>query len=900
MNNNEIKITDLFEVEMLQQIQDSFAEMTGFSALITDVNGVPVTKGSNFTSFCSLTRSSQLGCFHCEQCDRRGAQDALKAEAALTYTCHTGLTDFTAPIMAGDTMIGSFLGGQVLTTAPDITKIIQAAGELDLELITYLQAFLEVPVVEEKKVKNAASFLYTLTNILSTIAYHKYVMHKANVEIEKIAHMKSDFLANMSHEIRTPMNAVIGMAEMALREDMSPSARNYINQIKNSGKTLLTIINDILDFSKIESGKMDIVEEDYEPLSVISDISSILSTRMNKPEVELILNLNPNTPRRLWGDSIRLKQIITNLANNAVKFTKKGQVKLNFDFRELDSEFVELLFSVEDTGIGIKKEDFDKLFESFHQLDSKRNRNIEGTGLGLTISKQLLKLMNGDIDVESTYGEGSTFSFKLPQKVLDHEPSIYLNNSEKYNIYGYIENSYILNQLNQDLNKLGFSFTSLAGINQITNISSEENTYIFMENKSFTPQIQDFIATHTNITAVVLVDAKSTTSYMNPNIIVARKPLSALFLAAVFNEEAHHFDVQESEDIYYDFTAPEARLLIVDDNAINLTVAEGLLEPLSMNIDTALSGSEAIEKISSTKYDLILMDHMMPEIDGVETTHIIRRFHKEYDNVPIIALTANAVSGIKEMFIKEGMNDFIAKPIEVRVLCSKIKRWLPKHMIKNLNSKNLQEGIDKRTTQSENIATPVIKDLDTASALKLLGSAKLFWRILKDYYNAIPKKTTLIKKYVDNKDWHNYTIEVHALKSASRQIGAIKLANDAAFLETAGNENNEAVIIEKTPALLELYNHYESILSPHFPKEDESTINAKPSITLEVLSNIFEQLQAAIDDLDSTKMSALQEELSKYKYDETSQSFYEQLCTAIDEIDPDICEEIMAEWKKLY
>lgn len=169
MDNVKIKITDLFEVEMLQQIQDSFAEMIGFSALITDADGIPVTKGSNFTSFCNLTRTSQLGCFHCEQCDRMGAQKALEKGEAVTYTCHAGLTDFSAPIMAGDTIIGSFLGGQILTTPPDITKIIQVAGELDLDLITYLQAFMEVPYVEEEKVKKAANFLYTLTNILSTI-----------------------------------------------------------------------------------------------------------------------------------------------------------------------------------------------------------------------------------------------------------------------------------------------------------------------------------------------------------------------------------------------------------------------------------------------------------------------------------------------------------------------------------------------------------------------------------------------------------------------------------------------------------------------------------------------------------------------------------------------------------
>ena len=204
-----------------------------------------------------------------------------------------------------------------------------------------------------------------------------------NLELEKASHMKSDFLANMSHEIRTPMNAVIGLAEMALREDLPPNARNYIDQIKSSGKTLLTIINDILDFSKVESGKMDIIVEEYAPISVINDVASIIGTRLDKENVELILSINPNIPRLLFGDSVRIKQIVINLANNAVKFTSKGQVKLIFDYNILDSENVELLFSVLDTGIGIREHDINKLFQSFQQLDSKRNRNIEGTGWDL-------------------------------------------------------------------------------------------------------------------------------------------------------------------------------------------------------------------------------------------------------------------------------------------------------------------------------------------------------------------------------------------------------------------------------------------------------------------------------------------------------------------------------------
>ncbi len=281
---------------------------------------------------------------------------------------------------------------------------------------------MSVPVIEKNKLENAALFLYTLTSALSSIAYHKYIMKEANIEIEKAANMKSDFLANTSHELRTPMNAVIGMAEMALREEMSPTAKNYLNQIKAAGKSLLTIINDILDFSKIESGKMDIVAGEYDPASLIYDVATIISTRIDRDDVEFVLDINPNIPRMLCGDMVRIKQIITNLANNAAKFTKVGQICLKYDYETVSADTINLLFSVSDTGIGIKPEDIGKLFKSFQQIDSKRNRNIEGTGLGLAISKQLVNLMNGDISAESVYGEGSTFSFSIPQKVVDADP----------------------------------------------------------------------------------------------------------------------------------------------------------------------------------------------------------------------------------------------------------------------------------------------------------------------------------------------------------------------------------------------------------------------------------------------------------------------------------------------
>jgi signal transduction histidine kinase/CheY-like chemotaxis protein/HPt (histidine-containing phosphotransfer) domain-containing protein len=892
--NNEITLTDLFEVDMLQRIQDAFAKMTGLAAIITDADGKPVTVGANFTDFCAkYTRNSPLGCIRCQQCDKHGAELALKNGSSVIYNCHAGLLDFAAPIMAGDKMIGCFVGGQVLTSPPDVTRVMQVAAEIDVDLISYLQSVMSIRIIEKSTLDNYAFFLYTLTDALSSIAYHKYVMKEANIEIEKAANMKSDFLANMSHEIRTPMNAVIGMAEMALREDLTPTAKSYINQIKSAGKSLLTIINDILDFSKIESGKMDIVEVEYEPLAMINDISAIIGTRIANDDVEFVLDINPNIPKMLFGDNIRLKQVVINLSNNAAKFTKTGQVLLKFDFEPASDDTVNLLFSVKDTGIGIKQTDMEKIFQSFQQVDSKRNRNIEGTGLGLAISKQLLGLMGGNINVESVYGEGSTFSFSVPQKIVDKTPVVSLNETPPLHAVGFLKNEYAHAQLKRDMSRLGIKFMDLKDMSMLSFLKNHKTSlaesYFFISYCDFTESIQQSIAKNPNITAVVVTPSDVSIEYDIDNVIVAKKPLSSAAIAAIYNHETLLQSEEKSSDEYYDFTAETASILIVDDNSINLTVAEGLLEPLNMQIDTALSGNEAIKKISHKMYDLILMDHMMPELDGIETTHIIRRFHPAYENVPIIALTANAMGDAKQMFMKEGLNDFIAKPIEVRMLVTTIHKWLPKSKIKKRTG-------SVKTNENKSIL-PDIPELNVKGAVKLIGSEKLFMTILADYYRAIPKKLELIKTYKETENWHNYTVEVHALKSASRQIGADKLSSMAAALEAAGNANDLDTIMADTDAALELYSHYKDILAPIFPdKEDTSD---KPPIDKDTLLEVFDEMTNAINDLDMDKLDECVSKLDNYHFEGDNEELYKRLKDAVGDMDPDACDEIINSWKNI-
>ena len=894
--NNEITLTDLFEVEMLQRLQDSFSKMTGFAAIITDAEGVPVTKGTNFTDFCGkYTRTSPIGCLRCQQCDKHGAELALKVGSSVTYYCHAGLMDFAAPIMAGDKMVGCFVGGQVLTSPPDITRIMQVAAEIGIDLINYLQSVMSVPTVEKDKLENAALFLYTLTSALSSIAYHKYIMKEANIEIEKAANLKSDFLANTSHELRTPMNAIIGMTERALREEMTPTAKNYINQIKAAGKSLLTIINDILDFSKIESGKMDIVTANYEPASMINDIATIISTRIDKDDVELVLDVNPDIPKVLYGDSIRIKQIITNLANNAAKFTRVGQICLKYDFEPVSEDTINLQFSVSDTGIGIKAEDIGKLFKSFQQVDSKRNRNIEGTGLGLAISKQLVALMKGDISVESVYGEGSTFSFTIPQKVIDADSSIALSDPSPCNAVGFLDNTYAQIQLKRDMHKLEIDYTDLTETNVLSYLTDHIDTlkdiYLFVPSKNFDENLQEFVSAHSELNTIVTVPYDTSADYSPTNVMGVHKPLSAMTLASIYNHETFSQSESTSSDEYYDFTAETAKILIVDDNSINLTVAQGLLEPLNMQIDTALSGNAAISKISETMYDLILMDHMMPELDGIETTHIIRRFHSEYNDVPIIALTANVVGDVKNMFINEGMNDFVAKPIEVRMLINTIRKWLPKDKIKKRSVTTKIAPVKKQ------VVLPDIPELNIQGALKLLGSGELFMTILADYYHAIPKKLKLIQTYKEKEEWHNYTVEVHALKSASKQIGADDLSDRAAALEAAGNANDIDIILQNTDELLALYAHYQDILSPFFPEKHE--VEGKPPITSDVLTEVFAEMKQAIDDLDMDKMDDAIHTLDGYSFDDENHELYIKLCEAVADMDPDACEAVITDWKKI-
>lgn len=893
-----LNITDLISIPMLQKLQDSFSALTGMAGLITDIDGKPLTKGANFSKVCmDYIRSNEEGNRRCEHCDQHGAEMALRTGCSTTYLCHAGLVDFAAPIMAEGKMIGAFIGGQVVEQPPRKEKAWEVAQDLGIDPEEFWQAAQEVTVCSRAQIDQAVKSLDILAETISDLALGRYKANEANEAIAKTAQLRSDFLANMSHEIRTPMNAVIGMAEMALREDLSDQARGYINQIKSAGRSLLNLINDILDFSKIDSGKMEIVKTEYEPLSMFHDVESIISTRIKDKPVQLLLQIEPTYPNVVWGDNLRIRQVLLNLCNNAVKFTARGRVQILVNYEKLDEEHILTKIAVKDTGIGIKKEDMTKLFQSFQQLDSKRNRSVEGTGLGLAISKRLVELMGGTIHVESVYEKGSVFSIEIPQKVIDWSPVIKVADAAHTAALGCWGNRYLARQFYEDTRKLGVFSAAVVMPEQLEDVLSlyqeqlrDKTCYLFYQKGSVGQDFSEILRAHPQITGVELIGFFDQEEQELPNVRVFREPMSTASIAMALNNETQAVLTEDSGAYTFHFRAPEANVLLVDDNAINLTVTEGLLEPLKMKITSASSGREALELIENNRYDLIFMDHMMPELDGVETTRIIRRLHPEYANVPIIALTANAVDGAKEMFLSEGMNDFVPKPIEVQLIVRKVREWLPPEKIQKTDGSFETENIPKETTKKL-----VIGDLDTVQACRLLGSEELFFKILKTYYKNIQTKAQTIRNDIEKQDWKNYTIEVHALKSSSRQIGAMQLGAMAEAMEEAGKAEDIKSICENTEAMLEKYLSYVAVLQPFCEEVQRQATN---SFDRKQLLICFQQLHEAIEDLDMDAMEAVMDQMESFHYPQEYETDIQMLRQAVDAVDGEKCEDVMEQFRK--
>lgn len=581
-------------------------------------------------------------------------------------------------------------------------------------------------------------------------------------EARNATKIKSRFLAHMSHEIRTPINAVIGMNEMILRESKDEEILKYASETKTAADSLLGIINDILDITRIEAGKLTPIYVEYNPAKLINDIYNLIRFKAESKNLDFIVIIDENIPKRLKGDDIRLKQIVLNLLSNAVKYTHEGSVTL--EIRYLGEGI--LSFSVKDTGIGIKEENIEKLFEAFARMDENINRNIEGTGLGLNITSSLLKMFGSRLEVASKYGTGSYFAFDIFQEIIDPTPM------------GKI-----------DLN------------------STEYDRKVYKE----------------------------------------------------------------------DFTAPNALVLVVDDNAMNRKVFRNLLKKTQVQIEEAPGGVECVEMIKQKRYDIIFMDHMMPVMDGIQALEHVRNDEDSLcKDVPVIALTANAVVGAKELYFNAGFDNFLSKPVDPKKLEKMLLNALNPSLVESY------EPASKADDTAEAVELPIINGIDWRYARLNFDNDRSMLDTIKMFRKSVAKDVEEIDSYFSTIDAegsiNSYRIKVHGMKSTASLIGIVRLAGMAMELEEAAREKNAEVIKLLHPVFIRTWKDYYDELAVLFA--DEQALRTADECREEILE-IFENIRNAAKMMDVDALDEMSKRLDEYSFDGDAAEQIEQVKKSI-------------------
>ncbi len=753
----DIRLVELIETEILQKIQDSFSSLTGMAALTTDKDGTPITKGSNFTDFCmKYTRQSAKGAERCEKCDKMGAEICIANGKPHAYSCHGGLIDYAAPIMVHGKMIGSFIGGQVLSKKPDLNKFRKIARELEIDEDEYIEAVKKVEVIDKERIDNAAEALGNIAEVLSNLAYGRYLANKARRDTEFAMQARTEFFAKMSHEIRTPINTIIGMNEMIMRESKEDNVRNYATDINVAAKSMLSIINDILDLSKLDSGNMTLLPVRYNFSALINDVINMTQSSAEAKKLKLEVWVSHDLPNILFGDDVRIRQILLNLLSNAVKYTKRGTVTLSITSGGYTEHGeVRLVFKVTDTGIGIKEEDIPELFKAFKRIDENKNRYVEGTGLGMNITNQLLFLMGSKLEVESVYGKGSTFSFVLEQKVIGQE------------IIGDIE-SHIKR-------------------------SSQEYEYSTL------------------------------------------------------------------------FTAPDVKILVVDDNEANRKVFKNLLKETKIKVEQADSGKQCLKKTAGTKYDIIFLDHMMPELDGVETFRLLRSAKDNANSdTPVVVLTANAVVGARDKYLAAGFDNYLSKPIIPENLEKLIADMLPREKLRF-------DMPVRKTVRKKAVKLPELAEFDWTYAITVLKTPELIKQTAGDFYKTIDyeiKNLNEMYKNIEASDiMEQYKIKVHSLKSTTKMIGALSLSGVSRVAEVYAINRDVQRIKNITPIIIDELQKIKGILHDWV-----GSSNTKPPMEdYDEMRSILGELEKALKIRNLDRTDELVESLCEYSYEEELQ-----------------------------
>ncbi len=744
----------------------------------------------------------------------------------------------------------------------------------------------------------------------------------AEQQLEKIASLqasqrdKDDFMANVSHEIRTPIHTICGMSEIMLREQLNGQLRKDVQEIQAAGRRLQSIVSDVSDFSQLQYGKVELAQEQYNISTTIYDVINQSVVRKKERDLELIIDCSADMPCGMVGDEQKIRRVIMNIVDNALKFTTDGCVYLLLYTRDT-SYGVNLIVQVKDTGIGMKTEHLEKLFDRFSQADTRRSRQQGGIGLGLAISQAIVEKMGGFITVESEYGIGTTVQFTIPQKVTDHTPIAVIQHPERIHalVYMNVEQfshtkirdaySYSIQHIIEQLHLKCQICQNMTQVKQ--KVERENFTHIFISIAEYEQDREYFDDLAEYGQVIALLDRKEDEKIKNANIVRIYKPLFLLTVIDILNKNQPWTQQQEYRyDSYGNLTAPKVRVLVVDDNLTNIRVMEGLLAPYQIKVSAAASGAEALDKVDTMAYDAVFMDHMMPQMDGIEALHRIRQKPGNYfKNLPVIALTANAVEGMREVFLAEGFQDFLSKPVELSVLERVLKRNLPQEKLNFVkqpqpaqadrqaqiqhshldNKKHTQMRYNYHTQKDDTFLPP--EYLNETAGITYCGGLQNYIEVLHMTRMSGQTEKEKIQRCFDTKNWKEYTIYVHALKSSMTNIGAEELARMAKELEYAGKQGDFAYIEKNHDDMMMEYAQILTILKDAFLPEDvdkpKGTAAAEPlqskgtqidlygmpqswQLDQATLVRAAEEFESAAMTFDEDKMYAIAQYLAKCSY----------------------------------
>lgn len=799
-------------------------------------------------------------------------------------------------------LLTTFIALTILVGLYGIPKIISLmAWNYSFLLVYYI--FIRKGMFFDSDIVNTMRTLLLIITVYVSI-FVTYYMVKRNEEnknsmlemieaLQHSEHVKDDFLANVSHEIRTPINTICGISEIMLGHDVPEELHEDLINIQNAGKNLMSVVTDILDFSELQNDDFELIEETYYVSSTIYDIINMALAKKGDKKLQFIVDCDATIPSVLIGDEQKIRRVIMNIVDNAIKFTNEGCVRLGIGYRKEDYG-INLIISVKDTGIGMSEENIELVFEEFTQMDMSRTRDKGGVGLGLAISKAIISKMGGFFTAKSQLGKGSEVQFVIPQKVYDYKPMAEVENKESINAAVYINMEQFslsairdeyTNSIMHMMNQLDVKCHICRNLAELKRREKQEEfSHYFISLLEYLedPQYFDILAKRNNVS--IIIDNYDDMKVRNRELNRVYKPFFVLSIVSVLNTQKEEKGRLIVETESHTMDASNVHVLIVDDNKMNIRVLEGLLTEYKLKTSHALSGAEALKMLETKEYDLVFMDHMMPEMDGVECFHHIRNKKDEYyQNIPIIALTANAVAGAREMFMKEGFNDYVAKPVESSVLYRTLKRHISfdKDIEDNFAEKEksalakVVHDLEVKETSIEQPASEPSKLNELSECFEIekgllyCGNENNYIQILSSHRESGRANMAEIQELFNTQNWKNYTIAIHGVKSSMMSIGAVQLSEQAKALEMAGKSDDIAYIEANHMSMMAEYDAVLSVLekSSLFGEIDTpTTILEKEEIREEDFAALLTQLEDGAYSLDSDGMVQILEKLHNVSY----------------------------------